>query len=197
MASRSTASTSAAARSRGVRRLEHLVGDHPQVRAVLAGAAEHPLDEVAALRGAAGLAVEPGRADDERAGAVGERGVLAGELRDRVPRPRRRDVVLAVGLVDRRPVEDVVRRQVDELRAAPREVGDRADVHRERRVGLALAHVEVVERRAVEDDVRATCSNARVDAPRVGDVELGVREARRRRRPAAPADRRRADHRRR
>ena len=73
------------------------------------------------------------------------------------------------------PVEDVVARQVDELRAAPREVGDRADVHRERGVGLALADVEVVERRAVEDDVGRDLLERAIDRGAVGDVELGVR----------------------
>ena len=64
--------------------------------------------------------------------------------------------LLVVGLRPR-AVEHVVRGQVHEpgsaSRAAHRQPLDRARVHRERLVLLALADVDVVERRAVEDDV--------------------------------------------
>ena len=163
---------------------------------LLARAREHPLHEVAALRRAAVQAVEPGGADDERAVAVGQRGVLAGELGERVDRARGGHVVLAVGLVAA-PVEDVVGREVHEPRRAQRQLAHGADVDRPRLVGLGLAHVDVVERRAVEDDVGLDLVERAVQRRRVGDVELGVRERRARRRRAAPRGRRRAGRRRR
>ena len=71
----------------GERRRQPLVG-HDLERALLAGASDHPRDEVPALRRAAVQAVQAGRADDERARRVRQRGMLAGELRDRVDAAR-------------------------------------------------------------------------------------------------------------
>ena len=95
----------------GEGRLQPLVGDHPQL-SLRTGAGNHPLDEVAALAGAAVQPVEPGSAHHQRAPAVGERRVLTGELGQRVDRPRRRQIVLAVGLFAT-PVEHVVGRDVN------------------------------------------------------------------------------------
>ena len=80
----------------GERRRQQLVGDDRQ-RSLLARPGDHPRDEVAALRRAAVEPVQAGGAHHERSGRVRQRGVLAGELGDRVDaararqsRPRRR-----------------------------------------------------------------------------------------------------------
>ena len=102
----------------GERRRQQLVGDHRQ-RALLARSGDHARHEVAALRCAAVQPVETGGANDERTGRVGERGVLAGELGDRVDAARVRQGVLVVRL-GAGAVEDVVGAQVDEPRAGLR-----------------------------------------------------------------------------
>ena len=158
----STASRMAAARSAvnvGCRRWSD---DHAQ-RPLLARAGDHPLDEVAALAGAAVQPVEAGGADDQRPLAVGERGVLAGELGQRVDRARRRQVCLGVGLLAS-AVEHVVGRDVDEPRHAPRKLADGLDVHLPGAVRLALADVDVVKRGAVEHDVGLDLAEARSTA---------------------------------
>jgi len=96
-------------------------------------------------------------------------------LVQRVDRARGRHVVLAVGLLAA-AVEDVVRRQVHQPRAAAGEVADGADVRRPRSVGLPFADVDVVEGGAVEDDVGLDLFERAIERRGVRDVELGVRE---------------------
>ena len=97
----------------GERRAAELVVDDAQ-RVALAGEAEHGRDEVPAV-----AAEQPGGADDRVLVGRGRRdGVLTGELGAPVRALRRRRGGLQVRL-GRRPVEDVVRRDLDRERARP------------------------------------------------------------------------------
>ena len=166
--SRSTAATIAAARSAvkvGVSRWSATTLSEP----CSAGTIEHPRDEVAALRRAAVQPVETGSADDERIPRVGERRMFAGELGDGVDAARIRASVLVVWL-GRVAVEHVVGADVHEagarLGAALGEPLDRARVHGEGAVLLALAHLDVVEGGAVDDERRAERLERRERPPR-------------------------------
>ena len=162
----------------GVRRGQALVGHHSQ-RVLLARSRDHALHEVPALGGAAAPAVEPGGPNDQRAVAVRERSVFAGQLGDRVDAPRAGQVSLVVRLASIAG-EDVVRAHVDEqsaprLGAAPAPIPLHGlHVDREGAGHLALADLDVVERRAVEYDRGADRLERRGHLAPVGDVEFGV-----------------------
>ena len=178
-ASRSTASSSAAARSAvnvGCRRWSATIFSAPCSRA----RASMRCTKLPPLEALPCRPYRPGAAHDQRAVAVGQRRVLAGELGERVDRAR-----ASAGRPRRRARRGGRRRRswCSGARAcAPR--GARRsrtarDVDRPRAVGLGLADVDVVERRAVEDDVGLRPPRTRASsAAGVGDVELGVRERR-------------------
>ena len=157
---------------------EALVGDHPKPGATLARAGDHPLDEVAALRRAPVHSVQARGPHDEAAVAVRQRGVLAGELRERIHAARAGRVVLGIRPAAR-AVEHVVRAQMDQpsarLLAVLGETLDRPRVDRERAVLVGLAHLDVVERRAVEDQLGAERVERPPDGLVIADVELRSR----------------------
>src|SRR5688500_12584617 len=92
---------------------ESLVRHHLQAP-LLTGTRHDSRDEVAALRGTAVETVEARGADDKCARRVGERRVLAGELRERVDATGRRRGILRIGRAGL-TVEDVVGAEVHEL----------------------------------------------------------------------------------
>ena len=112
--------------------------------------------------------------------AVGQHGMLAGDLRHPVDVEGGRAILLDVGRA-LRAVEDVVGADVDEPRpelgTRAREVQRRDGVHGERHIGRRFALRHVVERRGVDHDVGPETFEGGADGVRVGDVEVVVAEA--------------------
>ena len=95
---------------------EPLVGDHPERSPCSRALAIIRVTKLPPFEALPCIAVETRRANDQRVGRVRERGVLAGELGDRVDAARRGTVALRVGL-RLAPVEHVVGAEVDQLGA--------------------------------------------------------------------------------
>src|SRR6478735_7275334 len=127
----------------GERWLQALIGYDGEL-SLFTSAGDHALDEVTALAGSAVQTIETCRAHHERVATVSQHGVLSGQLRQRVNRPRRREVVLRIGVFTA-TVKHIVRREVHDGNPRTRELAHRAHVYPPGCVRLPLANIHVVE----------------------------------------------------